>query len=269
MLKMKHIITFITILGEKMRKKYHSTCWKRSIIFVVLLIFSIFIAGLTCSGQDLADTYAPIFYFEGEETCYPVDASYHIENSYFYTNTGQLISNNPAGVNLSSYSSSDIYDYYYLDNTIGSINDDKIINDYQRNENSLGFTVYFHEYYDIATSSTIIQYWMFYIFNKGHLNQHEGDWEMVQLVIPDFGNKWVGYSQHYSGQRARWEQVERDGNHIKVYVARGSHANFFRSYSGKFGIANDFVGSNGNVLRPEDYNDLKITILNLLMVKLG
>ena len=254
MLKMKHIITFITILGEKMRKKYHSTCWKRSIIFVVLLIFSIFIAGLTCSGQDLADTYAPIFYFEGEETCYPVDASYHIENSYFYTNTGQLISNNPAGVNLSSYSSSDIYDYYYLDNTIGSINDDKIINDYQRNENSLGFTVYFHEYYDIATSSTIIQYWMFYIFNKGHLNQHEGDWEMVQLVIPDFGNKWVGYSQHYSGQRARWEQVERDGNHIKVYVARGSHANFFRSYSGKFGIANDFVGSNGKVLRPEDYN---------------
>jgi len=237
-----------------MREKYATSRFIRGVVFVVFLIISLSLVGLTCSAQALADTYAPIFYFEGEEKCYPIDASYHIQNSYFYTNTGQLISNNPEGINLSQYSSPSLYDYYFLDNIIGSINDDKIIDNYQRNENNLGFTVYYREYYDMATSSTIIQYWMFYIFNKGHLNQHEGDWEMVQVSIPDFGTKWVGYSQHYSGQRARWEQVEKDENHIKVYVARGSHANFLRSYSGKFGIANDFVGSNGKILRPADYN---------------
>ena len=254
MLKMKHSITIITNLGEKMRSKYFFKSFKLSLILVVFLMIFLSLAGVTCNAQGIADTYAPIFYFEGEETCYPVDASYHIENSYLYSSNGQLISNNPSGLNLSSYSSSDLYDSYYLDNILGSIDDDKIIKEYQKNENSLGFTVYYHEYYDIATSSTVIQYWMFFIFNKGHLNRHEGDWEMVQVVIPDFGDKWIGYSQHYSGQRARWEQVEKDGNHIKVYVARGSHANFFRSYSGKFGIANDFVGNNGKILRPKDYN---------------
>lgn len=45
---------------------------------------------------------------------------------------------------------------------------------------------------------------MFYVFNPGEHNQHEGDWEMVQIEIPIAGDKWVGYSQHYSGQRALW-----------------------------------------------------------------
>lgn len=219
---------------------------------LILLIFIIPLFGISCSAQAYEE-FSPIFYFESEETCYPVDASYHIQNSYFYSDTGELISNNPAGIDLNSYSSSDLYDSYYLDNIDGSINNDKIINDYQKNEKNLGYTVYYREYYDFATSSTIIQYWMFYAFNKGHLNQHEGDWEMVQVSIPDYGTKSVGYSQHYSGQKATWQQVEKEGNHIKVYVARGSHANFLRSFSGKFGIANDFVGSNGKVLRPSDY----------------
>jgi hypothetical protein len=234
----------------------------RFIFPLILIIFLISLFGLSCSAQTYED-FSPIFYFESEETCYPIDASYHIQNSYFYSDTGELISDNPTGINLNSYSSFD-HDSYYLDNIIGSIDDDKIINDYQKNEKSYGYTVYYREYYDFGSSSTFIQYWMFYAFNKGHLNQHEGDWEMVQVSIPDFGTKWVAYSQHYSGQRATWEQVEKEGNHINVYVARGSHANFLRSYSGKFGIANDFVGSNGKVLRPGDYELISLDDVNWL-----
>ena len=255
MLKMKHVITFITIKGEKMRKKYKSRCWKRSIIFIILFIFSIFLVGLSCNAQDLADTYAPIFYFEGEETCYPIDVDFQIQNSYLYEVGNSIpVSQNPTSLELSSYSS-DIYQMFYLDNQRGSIdNYNQIIRDSENWESINGNVVYYYIYYDVATDSNVIQYWMFYAFNKGELNQHEGDWEIVQVLIDDNGPSWVAYSQHHFGQKASWSQVEKDGNHFRVYVARGSHANYLRSYSGKFGIASDIVGANGKILSPNDYS---------------
>ena len=226
------------------------------ILFVVILFLSMFFMSSIASADDagdydLASQFAPILYFEGEEECYPVVASYHIQNSYFYDNNGDLISSSPTEGLLSGYSSSDSYDFYYLDNQIGTFSDDDIINDYQSKESSLGYTIYYRV--NSSEGTTVIQYWMFYAFNKGELNQHEGDWEMVQVVIPSSGSKWVAYSQHYSGQQGTWDQVEREGDNIKVYVARGSHANFLRSYSGKLGVANDIVGDNGKVLKPSQY----------------
>ena len=229
----------------------------KTLFAVICLFLPLFLGNLNiivdAADIDLVQQHAPIFYFEKEETCYPVDHIYHIQNSYFYDNNGQLISNTPNESTISSYSSSELYDFYYLDNTVGAVNDDEIIKDYQSKESSLGYKVYYREYYHSSSGTTVIQYWMFYAFNKGHLNQHEGDWEMVQVAIPSSGSKWVAYSQHYIGQRATWDQVEKEDNNIKVYVARGSHANFLRSYSGKLGIANDYVGNNGKILRPGDY----------------
>jgi hypothetical protein len=80
---------------------------------------------------------------------------------------------------------------------------------------------------------------------------------MVQIVLSNNKPSQVMYSQHHSGQKASWDQVEKQGNHINVFVSRGSHANYFRSYSGVIGVANDIVGANGKILRPADY-DLKI-----------
>ena len=71
------------------------------------------------------------------------------------------------------------------------------------------------------------------------------------------------FSQHYAGQTATWNQVEKDGNHVKVYVARGSHANYIKPYSGKIGLASDNVGDNGKILRPiTDYTDRSIKLIN-------
>jgi hypothetical protein len=67
------------------------------------------------------------------------------------------------------------------------------------------------------------------------------------------------FSQHYSGQKAQWSQVEKEGEHVKVYVARGSHANYIKPYSGKVGLASDTVADNGRILRPVDYT---IEVLN-------
>ena len=208
----------------------------RRTLLVVFLLLLVPLLAVACSAADYED-YAPILYFEGEENCYPVTAQYHLDNSILETDIDTEIQ--------------------YYDNILGTPDDNKIIKDYQSQEGTLGYTVYYRV--DDSTDDTVIQYWMFYAFNKGELNQHEGDWEMVEVVIPSSGSKWVGYSQHHSGQRATWDQVEKDGTNIKVYVARGSHANYLRSYSGKLGLASDIVGDNGKVLKPSNYQLVELT----------
>ena len=223
------------------------------IIFVVaVFFFSLFLGGLMgaaeAADEDIAQQYAPIYYFENEETCYPVDISYHVDNSYLYlVDAVGPIDESPTAESIANYS----VDGYYLDNWKGSIEDTGVIVDYRSNR--LGsYTVYCRV---VSTGgATVVQYWMFYAFNPGTMNQHEGDWEMVQIIISGGTPTHVMYSQHHSGQKATWDQVEKEGDHIKVFVSRGSHANYLRSYSGVVGVANDIVGSNGEVLQPEEYD---------------
>ena len=199
------------------------------IVSIMLLLLPLI--GFSAMAQE-AEEYSPILYFESEEDYYPVSVDYYISNSILSSTTIE-------GETVPYYDASD-----------------SILSDYKSKINSNDPSVYPTVYYSVNTSSgnTVIQYWMFYVFNPGEHNQHEGDWEMVQVVIPNAGQKWVGYSQHYSGQKATWDLVEEDGSHVKVYVSRGSHANYLRSYSGKLGIASDIVGDNGKVLKPTGYN---------------
>ena len=202
--------------------------------FVLILFVILSLLSPLCTAQS-ADEYAPIFYFESEENCYPVSVEYLFDNIGGYDN----------------YDAIDIEgdSVQFYDNPQGTVEDNGVINDYS---GKMNHTIY----YQISSigGTSFIQYWMFYAFNDGEHNRHEGDWEMVEIVIPSGEEKWVAYSQHYSGQRATWNQVEKDGNNIKVYVARGSHANYLRSYSGKIGMASDTVGDNGKILQPTDYN---------------
>jgi len=206
----------------------------RRTLFVVILLILVPLLCLACNAAPAQD-YAPNLYFEKEEKCYPVDVSYYLDNC------------NPVPSSITIENEV----VYYFDNLLGTVNDNGIIDAYQRDMGSLGYTVYYNE--SAESGTTVVQYWFFYVFNPGEQNRHEGDWEMVQVVIPSSGDKWVGYSQHYGGQKAEWNLVEKEGDHIKVYVARGSHANYLRSYSGKFGMANDIVGDNGKVLKSADY----------------
>ncbi len=58
---------------------------------------------------------------------------------------------------------------------------------------------------------------------------HEGDWEMIQMRLGADGEpQELTYAQHAGGERAGWEEVERDGEAPVLYVARGSHAARFR-----------------------------------------
>lgn len=85
---------------------------------------------------------------------------------------------------------------------------------------------------------TVIQYWLFYLYND-YANVHEGDWELVQIVLDGARRPlWAAYAQHNSYSWRRWDEVlvdERDSDtdgepelHPRVYVARGSHASYFQ-----------------------------------------
>ena len=82
-----------------------------------------------------------------------------------------------------------------------------------------------------------LQYWLFYPLNPYSpevpanplfAQIHEGDWELVTVILDRAGRPLTaGYSRHCSGARRTWATVPKRGNHPLVYVALGSHANYF------------------------------------------
>ena len=81
-----------------------------------------------------------------------------------------------------------------------------------------------------------LQYWFWYPYNDysptvpaGDIWQvHEGDWEAVSVILDRRGKPLAaGYSQHGEGKRRAWRGVPKRGSRPIVYVALGSHANYF------------------------------------------
>ncbi len=73
----------------------------------------------------------------------------------------------------------------------------------------------------------VIQYWFFYLYND-HIFDHEGDWEMIQIICDENENpQKAGYSQHYDGETKSWTSTPKEDGHPKVYVAKGGHGSFY------------------------------------------
>lgn len=203
----------------------------------------------------LAERFAPDYYFHGDEDLYPVDIETYVTLCDLNMTMGSshvLVDGSVTSSELTYYSTA-----HYLDNRLGNNSNDGIVDYYQENLGTLGYSVYCRVQYSGA--NTILQYWTFYYFNDGNLNRHEGDWEMTQVVL-DASLEPVSttFSQHESGVTAQWADVETDGDHYKVYVARGSHANYYRSYSGALGLANDECGDDKE-LTSDDYGIIMLT----------
>lgn len=81
-----------------------------------------------------------------------------------------------------------------------------------------------------------LQYWFWWVYNDWN-DRHEGDWEMIQLDFPvataaealTVAPSEVAYAQHEGSEVAAWTDTKliRDGDHVVVYPAQGSHAAFF------------------------------------------
>jgi hypothetical protein len=81
----------------------------------------------------------------------------------------------------------------------------------------------------------VIQYWTFYYYNHWE-NEHPADWECIQLFFADGREAPVAavYSNHLGGTWRLWDDVPKlkdgsgkDTSHPVVYVALGSHAQYF------------------------------------------
>jgi hypothetical protein len=84
---------------------------------------------------------------------------------------------------------------------------------------------------------TVLQYWLFYPLDDWRnsltkptlWHMHEGDWEEVSVALDGSDRPLqVACSQHDLGVTRTWLRVRlKSGTHPYVYVALGSHANYF------------------------------------------
>lgn len=103
----------------------------------------------------------------------------------------------------------------------------------------------------IANGETLLQYWFFYYYNEElTVDDHEGDWEMIQIHLSNVGAPLnATYSQHGGGENCGWTHVQRtpNGNPI-VYVAHGDHANYFYAGSGFGSFSQDYTDGATSIL---------------------
>lgn len=187
---------------------------------------------------ELAQMFAPALYFHPGEIFRPqpvevlVDTARLQQERSFWFNS----------IVLSEVSISDLISYQQTDYALDAWYGDEGGSDYKNytahrryyeaslspSAGGLPVTAYAHILRDPETDSTTIQFWLFYYYNDW-FNKHEGDWEMVQVVLDASGEpEWLILSQHHGGTRRPWETVRlEDGTHAQVFVALGSHANYF------------------------------------------
>ncbi|CAG0935563.1 hypothetical protein TFLX_04405 [Thermoflexales bacterium] len=184
--------------------------------------------------QALAEQYAPILYAADGENYFPVTIDYTLRNSRLKLSNGQFI-NMPTVSDLISH----MTDGSRLDFAGDSPTGTQTIWDA-----SVGRDPTVYTYISRTGSLTAIQYWFHYFYNdwaasKGCYkpgiscqpslgNNHEGDWEGIQVVLQDDTPIQAVYSQHFDHTRRQWQYVEREGEHPVVYVGWGSHASFFK-----------------------------------------
>ena len=112
----------------------------------------------------------------------------------------------------------------------------------------------------VVGNRILAQYWYAYFYND-FWNTHEMDWEVVMIVfkLTDEGPKptLCAYSAHLGGHWLKWADVEKadeggqrvpEGTHPVVYVANGSHANYFYG-SGLYLTAPPLISMAASMLR--------------------
>ncbi len=225
------------------------------VFFSIVLLASFFVFLTTQpfskaqTNETLASQYAPVLHSTAGEKFYPTTVDYVMGSCELKQRVSSgspvVIDASPTPETLGTFTQ----DNLYLDNSLLTL--ENIAADYSSKTSSLGYTAYVHVV-DGASGKTI-QFWLLYAFNNGPLNDHQGDWEVIQVFLDSSGSPIeVLLSQHGSGENAVWNDVEKVDGHPVVYVAQGSHANFFRAYQGKIGIENDLVGNDGKTIAPAD-----------------
>jgi parallel beta-helix repeat protein len=216
---------------------------------------------------ELAKRFAPYMYFHEDDIYRPITVTIPLKYGMLSNDVKEIYSVSPTLTDLTTpeWNDSDTYIDLFGDGP-------KVIRKYYERDirpwvEPLAFARVVTDSDDIA-----IQYW-FYYYDNDWSNHHEGDWEMIQVVLDsDETPKYAAYSQHrehfgFSGPTRRlWEYVEtipkdgpKDGEwHPVVYVARGSHANYFEQGDHFQCIGYDVTGI--ELLKPVPFRDNPVPI---------
>lgn len=189
----------------------------------------------SASAEDLANTYEPFicFYsgFFGEEEYFPTQVESMLSNATLRDSDRKEIEEYKEAPDRGAYLGTCHSENWYLDvdpqeGTIPKIAVDSEIKNQHRNDRHLYYRSVQCEYE--GTTYIVIQYWFFYLYND-HVNDHEGEWEMI-LVLLDSNKvpRGAAYSRHEGGEYRSWDEIElEDGTHPVVYTAEGSHGAYF------------------------------------------
>jgi hypothetical protein len=158
--------------------------------------------------------------FNDGETYFPIEIEAMLSQSNL---------KNSAGTTLESYplSENNLIDHNHADNYMDQASKDQSDHD----------NVIYSNVFTAIDGKIVIQYWFFYLYDTT-ADGHEGDWEMIQLVLPnkDSSPTDVGYSFHYQGDKGTWTQASASTGHPQVYVAKGGHGSFWWAGLGGGGV---------------------------------
>jgi hypothetical protein len=190
-----------------------------------------------CGDYELAERFAPYLYGHPKEIYWPIPIEPPVRASTLIYPGGRLRNPEPGQLDDSPYNTPDSY----LNLAGWGKRGMAVYFQLVKNRPEWQPKAYARVKRDNPNDDIVIQYWFFYYDNPGvpidvlGFNHHEGDWEMVQIVLDkDENPKYTVYSQHGWRSRRLWRYVNKgdgaEGTHAAVYVARGSHASYFRPY---------------------------------------
>jgi len=226
--------------------------------------------------EKLLEKHAPILYMHPDERFYPTNAQTMLDNSELWEKgTDEPVYENDKNDLKLKYLMK-IFDKkkYYLKLKEKSL--EKIKNkNYWREKEKVVYGRQFKAN-DNGIEKIVLQYWFFYIYNDwgkktDFANVHEGDWEMVQIVLNSDEQPEITYSYHEGGKTLEWvkdkDEIDKsnDGNHPKVYVTLGGHGSWNKAgnhawYQKLFGVCQDCEDETkeGDVLYPPNFPEDEI-----------
>jgi len=198
----------------------------------------------------LLSKHSPIFSFDGNESVFPMAVDEYLSSCRLMragSYSSVLVKEDVTAADLSTWSGTDLF----LDEKHGTCTDANVLKALVFDPGGSNLTVYGRTWE--VDGFVALQYWTLYAFNQGPLNSHEGDWEMVQVLLDgaSLEPREIMLSQHRSGERVGWDQVNCRDSHPMIAVALGSHANYLRSeQADRWG---DRTDGSGPRLGPDDY----------------
>lgn len=231
-------------------------------LFLVATLLNVYGVSESAGAQkpekkSLLDEYAPILYMHPDERFYPIKTKVMVENSELYEkNSNTLVDKHPTLAKLIENYNDDTYYLKLKDNW--DLGKDQ---DYWKHFKCV---VYGHQ--TAENDKIVLQYWFFYIYNDWD-NSHDGDWEMIQIILDkDENPEKITYSIHLGGATREWDDVQKlYGNHPAVFITIGAHSSWYKEGDNVwnqiypiFGCLKciDKTSSQGDVLYPQSVKNL-------------